>query len=196
VSRQYDVIGVQEYSSIALGVEALDAMVKAAPVEVITTRLVEPGRLVILITGDVASVEASLAAGKIGRLAELVDELFIQNLDPQVIPALRGENRAGEWDALGIIESLSVAAGIEAADAAAKASAVRVVDIRLSGGMGGKSTVKLMGRIHEVEAGMAAGVRLVSDKGLLCREVVLANPHPDIRQHVLDLPHEGMGVWK
>ena len=42
MSRQYDVIGVQEYSSIALGVQALDAMVKAAPVEVITTRLVEP----------------------------------------------------------------------------------------------------------------------------------------------------------
>jgi microcompartment protein CcmL/EutN len=102
-------------------VQALDAMVKAAPVTVITTRLVEPGRLVILITGDVASVEASLAAGKTGRLAELVDELFIRNLDPQVIPALRGEARAVEWDALGIIESLSVAAGIEAADAAAGA---------------------------------------------------------------------------
>ena len=189
-------IGVQEYSSIALGVQALDAMVKAAPVEVITTRLVEPGRLVILITGDVASVEASLAGGKAGREGDLVDELFIRNLEPQVIPALRGEARPGEWDALGIIESLSVASGIEAADAAAKASAVRVVEIRLAGGMGGKSTVKLMGRIQEVEAGMASGVQVVAGKGLLCRQVILANPHPDIREHVLDLPHEGMGVWK
>ena len=196
MSRQYDVIGVQEYSSIALGVEALDAMVKAAPVEVITTRLVEPGRLVILITGDVASVEAALSRGKAGRAGDLLDELFIQNLDPQVIPALRGEARAGEWDALGVIECLSVASGIEAADAAAKASAVRVVEIRLAGGMGGKSTVKLLGRIHEVEAGMAAGVRVAADKGLLCREVTIPNPHPDIRSHVLNLPHEGMDVWK
>ena len=196
MSRQYDVIGVQEYSSIAAGVEALDAMVKAAPVEVITTRVVEPGKLVILITGDVASVEAGLVGGKAGRGGDLLDELFLPNLEAQVIPALRGQARSGEWDALGIIESLSVAAGIEAADAAAKASGVRVVEIRLSGGMGGKSTVKLMGSIHEVEAGMAAGVRVVRGKGLLCREVIIANPHPDIREHVLDLPHEGMGVWK
>lgn len=196
MNRQYDVIGVQEYASIALGVQALDAMVKAAPVEVITTRLVEPGRLVILLTGDVASVEASLAAGSSGRQGDLVDELFIQNLDPQVIPALRGEAQAGDWDALGVIECLSVASGIEAADAAAKAAAVRVAEIRLAGGMGGKSTVKLMGRIHEVEAGMASGVRVAADKGRLCRQVILANPHPDIREHVLDLPHEGRAVWK
>ncbi len=196
MSSRYDVIGVQEYASIALGVVALDAMVKAAPVQVITTRVVEPGRLVILITGDVASVDASLAGGKEGREAELVDELFIQNLHPEVIPALRGEAQAGEWDALGVIESNSVACGIEAADAAAKAAAVRVAEIRLYGGMGGKSTVKLIGRIQEVEAGMAAGVRVVSDKGLLRREVILANPHPDIREHVLGLPHEGMSVWK
>ena len=70
------------------------------------------------------------------------------------------------------------------------------MEIRLAGGMGGKSTVKLMGRIQEVEAGMASGVQVVAGKGLLCRQVILANPHPDIREHVLDLPHEGMGVWK
>jgi len=190
------VIGVQEYSSIAAGVQALDAMVKAAMVEVITTRTVEPGRLVIMITGDVASVEASLAGGKAGREQDLVDELFIRNLHTQVIPAIRGEGAAAVWDALGIIESLSVAAGIEAADAAAKAAAVRIAEIRLSGGMGGKSTVKMMGSIHEVEAAMAAGLRSVTEKGLLRREVTIPNPHPDIRTHVLNLPHEGMDVWK
>jgi len=196
MGKSYDVIGVQEYSSIAAGVQALDAMVKAAMVEVITTRTVEPGRLVILITGDVASVEASLAGGKAGREQDLVDELFIRNLHTQVIPAIRGEGAAAVWDALGIIESLSVAAGIEAADAAAKAAGVRIAEIRLSGGMGGKSTVKMMGSIHEVEAAMAAGLRSVTEKGLLRREVTIPNPHPDIRTHVLNLPHEGMDVWK
>ena len=196
MGKSYDVIGVQEYSSIAAGVQALDAMVKAAMVEVITTRTVEPGRLVILITGDVASVEASLAGGRTGREADLVDELFIRNLHTQVIPAVRGEGAAGEWDALGIIESNSVAAGIEAADLAAKAAGVRIAEIRLSGGMGGKSTVKMMGSIQEVEAAMAAGVRSVTDKGLLRRVVTIPNPHPDIRSHVLNLPHEGMDVWK
>ena len=196
MGRQYDVIGVQEYSSIAAGVEALDAMAKAAPVEVITTRTVEPGRLVILITGDVASVEASLTGGKAGREADLVDELFIRNLHPHVIPAIRGEGAQGEWDALGIIESNSAAAGIEAADLAAKAAGVRIAEIRLAGGMGGKSTVKLMGSIHEVEAAMQAGVASVAGKGLLRRQVTIPNPHPDIRSHVLSLPHEGMDVWK
>jgi microcompartment protein CcmL/EutN len=53
-----------------------------------------------------------------------------------------------------------------------------------------------MGSIHEVEAAMQAGVASVADKGLLRRQVTIANPHPDIRSHVLSLPHEGMDVWK
>jgi microcompartment protein CcmL/EutN len=190
-----DVIGVLELSSIAAGLVALDLMAKAAPVEIVTTLTVCPGRLVIVVTGDEASVELALQAGKREQAVYLVDELYITNLDPRVLPAIRGEGETGEWDALGVIESLSVAAGIRAADIAAKAAAVRLVEVRLAGGMGGKSTVKVLGSLQDVEASVAAAAGWVREKGLLCNSVVLPRPHPDIRPFVLDLPHEGARLW-
>ncbi len=191
-----DVIGVQEFSSIAAGFFALDAIVKAAPVRILATRIVTPGRLIVLFTGDVASVEASLIAGKDGCGEDLLDELFIPNLDRKVIPAIEGPVLVQEWDALGIIESHSVTAGIVAADLAAKEAEVRIPEIRLAGGMGGKSTIKVMGRLEDVEASLAAGGGYVQGKGLLCRQVLIPRPHPDIWGHLLKAEREVDEIWK
>jgi len=191
-----DVIGVQEYSSIAVGFLALDAIVKAAPVSILATRIVTPGKFIVLFTGDVASVEASLTAGKDSCEEDLLDELFIPNLDRKVIPAIAGPVSVQEWDALGIIESLSVTAGIVAADLAAKEAEVRIPEIRLAGGMGGKSTIKVMGRLEDVEASLAAGAGYVQGKGLLCRQVLIPRPHPDIWGHLLKAEREVDEIWK
>lgn len=191
-----DVIGVQEYSSIAVGFLALDAIVKAAPVSILATRIVTPGKFIVLFTGDVASVEASLTAGKDSREGDLLDELFIPNLDRKVIPAIAGLVSVQEWDALGIIESLSVTAGIMAADLAAKEAEIRIPEIRLAGGMGGKSTIKVMGRLEDVEASLAAGAGYVQGKGLLCRQVLIPRPHPDIWGHLLKAEREVDEIWK
>jgi microcompartment protein CcmL/EutN len=191
-----DVIGVQEFSSIAAGFLALDAIVKAAPVGILATRIVTPGKLVVLFTGDVASVEASLTAGRIISGEDLLDELFIPNLDPKVIPAIQGPVTVREWDALGIVESLSVTAGIVAADLAAKEAEVLIPEIRLAGGMGGKSTIKVMGRLEDVESSLAAAGGYVTDRGLLCRQVLIPRPHPDIRGHLLKAEREVDAIWR
>jgi microcompartment protein CcmL/EutN len=73
-----------------------------------------------------------------------------------------------------------VTAGIEAADAAAKEADIRLLDVRLSGGLGGKSVVKVMGALSDVEAAVAAGAGRVEAKGHLAHRVVIARPHPDL----------------
>jgi microcompartment protein CcmL/EutN len=191
-----DVIGVQEFASVADGVLALDAIVKAAPVDLLGVRTVTPGKLVVLFTGDVASVEASLTAGREVSGESLIDELFIPNLHPRVIPAIRGEVQIDSWDALGIIESFSVTASIAAADIAVKEGRVQLPEVRLAGGMGGKSYVKIMGPIEEVQAAVAAGVGHVRGRGLLCQQVIIPRPHPDIRAHVLAGGEQEGTIWK
>ena len=191
-----DVIGVQEFSSIAAGFLALDAFVKAAPVRILATRIVTPGKLVALFTGDVASVEASLAAGRQVCGEELLDELFIPNLHREVIPAIQGPVAVVEWDALGIVESLSVTAGIVAADLAAKEAEVQIPEIRLAGGMGGKSTIKVMGPLEDVQASLSAGAGYVQGRGLLCRQVLIPRPHPDIWEHLLKGRPEVDEIWR
>jgi microcompartment protein CcmL/EutN len=191
-----DVIGVQEFASIAAGFLALDAIVKAAPVVILATRIVTPGKFVVLFTGDVASVDASLTAGRREAEEQMIDELFIPNLDKKVIPAVRGPVKVAEWDALGIVESLSVTAGIEAADIAAKEAQVEIPEIRLAGGMGGKSTIKIMGRIEDVQASVEAAAGCVQGKGQLCKHVVIPRPHPDIWPHLIKGQAEVDEIWR
>lgn len=179
------VLGVLEFNSIAIGIKALDAMVKAAPVRVIDAKTICPGKFLVVISGEVAEVDASLTAGK--RVGEgcLVDELFIPNLHPQIIPAIVGAVSCEEWDAIAVVESFSVVASIEAADTAAKVARILITEIRLAVGMGGKSYTKMVGDIYEVEAAVSAAKEVVSRKGLLCKEVIIPNPHPDIRPYFL-----------
>jgi microcompartment protein CcmL/EutN len=180
-----DVLGVLEFSSIAVGIQAMDAMVKAAPVRIIEAKTICPGKFVVLVAGEVAEVDASLSSGKRGREGHLIDELFIPNLHRLIIPAISGSVECSSWDAVGVIECFSVVASIEAGDIAAKAADVLITEVRLATGMGGKSYVKMMGPIDAVEASMRAGVEHVKGKGLLCQEVIIPKPHPDIRPFFL-----------
>jgi microcompartment protein CcmL/EutN len=179
------VLGVLEFNSIAVGIEAMDFMVKAAPVKIVDAKTICPGKYLILITGDVAAVDASLSAGKRGREAYLIDELFLPRLHRYVIPSIVGAVECTVWDAVGVIESFSTTASIVAGDIAAKTAEVIITEIRLATGMGGKSYVKMVGEIHEVEAAMNEAVRYIRERGLLCRDIILPQPHPDIKPFFL-----------
>ncbi|MDI3524788.1 MAG: hypothetical protein PWP60_1468 [Candidatus Atribacteria bacterium] len=179
------VLGALEFNSIAIGIKSLDAMVKAAPVKVIDAKTICPGKFLVLICGEVAEVDASLTAGKTIGEGYLIDELFIPNLHPQIVPAILGAVECKEWDAIAVVESFSTLASIEAADIAVKTAEVLVTEVRLAVGMGGKSYFKILGDIHEIEAAVGAAKEVISRKGLLCKEVIIPNPHPDIRPYFL-----------
>ena len=72
-------IGLIETASIARGVRCLDEMVKRAPVAVLQARPVCPGRFIVLVEGEVAAVEESMAAGREVAGDNLVDSLFLAN---------------------------------------------------------------------------------------------------------------------
>ena len=175
------VLGVLEFNSIAIGIKAMDAMVKTASVKIIEAKTICPGKFLILIGGDVASVDASLSAGKKAGRGYIIDELFLPNLHKEVIPAISGSVDCKVWDALGVIESFSVIASIEAGDIAAKVADIHLTEIKLATGIGGKSYLKMIGSIDAVEAAMQAGVKRVKNKGLLCQEIIIPKPHPDIK---------------
>ncbi len=179
------VLGVLELNSIAVGLQALDGMVKAAPIRIIDAKTICPGKFIIIITGEVAAVDAALSKGKEIGGGYIVDELFIPNLHPQVIPAITGTVECEIWGAVAIIESFSAVASISAADIAAKTANVVINEVRLAAGMGGKSYIKMIGDIYEVEAAVRAAVGVIMANGLLCKEVIIPNPHPDIRNYFI-----------
>jgi microcompartment protein CcmL/EutN len=179
------VLGALEFSSIAIGISALDEMVKIAPIKIIEARTICPGKYLIVFSGDVASVEYSFKKGfEMGRDL-IVDSLFLPMAHLNVINAIGNIIPVDRWQAIGIIETLSVVSSIEAADVAAKVSEVKIIEVRLAIGFGGKSYVKLMGPLDAVQAAMNAGTAKARESGKFCMETIIPQPHIEIKPYFM-----------
>jgi microcompartment protein CcmL/EutN len=178
-------IGLIELGSIAAGYEVGDAMLKAADVEILLSRSICSGKYMVLIGGDVAAVKASVDAGAaIGRGC-VIDTFVIPNVHESVFPAIAGAVKVENPNALGIIESFSVASLIEGADAAVKAAAVELIEIRLAMALGGKAFVTMTGDVAAVKAAVDAGAAIVAEKGLLVNKVVIPSPRKELLTEVI-----------
>jgi microcompartment protein CcmL/EutN len=173
-----------ETSSIAQGTVVGDAMVKQAEVTLIEASPLSPGKYWILIGGDVGPVRTAYRRGVEVAAETLLDSLFIPQLHGMVIPALRGTAGGRDDDALGVIETMTAAAAIIAADRAAKTADVLLRDLRLANGLGGKGFVFMSGEVGEVQAAVDAGRAEVVQKGLLVRSVVVPRLHPQMKERV------------
>jgi microcompartment protein CcmL/EutN len=180
----YEAIGLVEIESIAAGIEAADAMVKAAPVDFVDASMVTPGKYIVVVHGDPTSVAASVAAGREVAGAAVLDTLVIAYVHPQVYAAIRAPRAAAAAGALGFVETATVATGIVAADDAAKAAEVELLHLHLARGIGGKSILTLAGALPDVQAAVEAGSRAARAAGRLVATRVLANPHPDLVRRV------------
>jgi microcompartment protein CcmL/EutN len=177
-------IGAVETSSIAQGVVTGDAMVKTAEVTLLAATTLTPGKYWVLIGGEVATVRASMKRGLEVAAETLLDSLFIPQLHEQVMPALAGTAMRRDDDALGVIETLSAASAIEAADRAVKAANVTLRDLRLANGIGGKGVVYLTGDVSNVQAALEAGREVALRKGLLARAVVIPRLHAQLKERL------------
>lgn len=169
-------IGIVEFTSIARGIEASDAMVKMADVELLVAKHLCPGKYMVLVSGDVSSVRQSVTAGVDQGGQYAVDHFVIPNVHPSILPAIGGGNDLAGVRAVGVIETYTVAASIEAADLAVKTAAVIPVRLHMAFGIGGKSYCILTGEVAAVKAAVEAGSQLAADKGMLVYQVVIPRP--------------------
>ena len=169
-------IGMVEFNSIARGIYVADQMVKISDVEIATAAPTCPGKYIAIVYGDVAAVEASVQIGE--RMAEefFVDSLLIPNVDAGVFPAITGATMPERVQAVGIIESISLATMIVCADAVLKAAEVEAIELRLGNGLGGKAYFTFTGDVAAVKAGNDAGVAIAQEQGLLVNAEVIPSP--------------------
>lgn len=173
---QKSAIGLIELSSVASGFLVTDTVLKAADVQLLLSRTICSGKFMVLVGGGVAAVQAGVQAGLVVGNTAVIDSCLIPNVDPAVFPAISGHVVVQTFSALGIIESFSVAALIEGADAAVKAADVQLLEIRLAMALGGKAFAKLTGKVASVEAAVEAGAAQIARRGLLVNKVVIPAP--------------------
>jgi len=180
-----DSIGLIELTSIAAGFQVSDAMLKAAAVELMLALSICSGKYMVMVRGDVSAVEASVAAGVSAGHFSVIDSFVIPNLHEAVFPAISGTSKVETMDALGVVESFSVASLIEGADAAVKAANVELIEIRLAMALGGKAFVTLTGNVAAVQAAVDAGAQVVGQKGMLVNKVVIPHPRGELLNEMI-----------
>jgi microcompartment protein CcmL/EutN len=178
-------IGLIELSSVAAGFEVADTMLKAGNVRLVLSRSICSGKYMVLIGGDTAAVASAVSAGAEAANGCLIDQFVIPNVHPDVITALGRSTPVEPTGALGILESFNVATLLQAADAAAKAATVTLMEIRLAMALGGKAFATLTGDVASVQAAVATGRQVISEAGVLVNAVVISRPHPDVYHEVV-----------
>jgi microcompartment protein CcmL/EutN len=178
-------IGMVELISIARGLEVSDAMLKVADVELIESFSICPGKYMVLVGGDVASVQSSVTKGEAVGKEMVVDTFVIPNVHRDVFGAIMGTTVIKELKAVGIIETFSVSAIILAADASVKAAKIELIEVRLAKGLAGKGFLTLTGEVDAVKAAIDAGCREIEKKGLLVDRTVIPQPHEALRKALL-----------
>jgi len=171
-------IGAIELSSVGIGYQVEDEMLKAASVDLLIARTICSGKYLIVVGGSVSDVEAAVQAGLTVADEAIIDHLVIPNVHESVFPALGqsvclGADHAG---ALGVVETFSGTSVLAAADAAAKAARVTLFRIHVAMALGGKGLLLMTGTVADVRAGVQAAAEEARKRGLLVSEIVIPRP--------------------
>ncbi len=181
----YPALGFLELGSIAHGIVVGDAMVKRAPVEALHAGTSHPGKFLILVEGAVAHVEEAMDAGRELAGSHLLDQLFLPDAHPALSGALRSQPVAAGGEALGIVETSTVAALLGATDRALKGTTATLTELRLADDLGGKAYCLLRGGLADVEEAVELATTGLegfgpSDPGPLVAKAVIPRLHEDM----------------
>lgn len=178
-------IGCVELNSIAMGMHTADEMVKAAEVDLVIARTTCPGRYLVVVSGDTGAVQSAVERGRELAGETMVDSFVIPNVHEDVIPAMTGSTICPRIDALGVIETYTVASCILAADAAAKSGQISLIEIRTAAGLAGKAYVTMTGDVGSVQSSVKAGVEGVGDSGPVLSHIVIPSPSQGLKAQLL-----------
>lgn len=175
-------IGLIELSSVAAGYLVQDTMLKAGSIQLLLARTICSGKYLLVVTGDVTSVQSALLAGAAVAGASLIERRQISRVHPTVLAAISNAVAIDtrELRSIGVIETFSAASIIEVADAAVKSANVTLLRVHLAMALGGKGFVLMAGDVASVQAAVNTGSRIAGEEGMLVGRAVIPAPSPEL----------------
>lgn len=173
-------IGLVEYKSVPLGVESANAMLREAAVELVFSSPVCPGKYVSIIEGTVDSVKRAICKAEGTGGEYLLDSQIILNPNEQVCPAITGTTEIGDVENIGCVETMGAIASVKAGDLAAKSSNIRLMEIRIARGLGGKSFVLFCGELASVKNAVKVCLDQIGEEGGIVGSTVVSAVHPKL----------------
>ena len=183
-------VGLIELRHIPLGYETVDAMLKAADVELVRASPSCPGKFLAIVTGGVGAVECACAAAERSAGRQAVVCRAIDHLDEAVAEALvigahaRAPVRVSHLKCAGS-DNWGRSREVLAADLVVKASRVRLICIRMAQGIGGKGYVNFTGDIASVRNAIETCKARCGDPSLITSSCAIATPHVALVSNLL-----------
>lgn len=147
-------------------------MVKRAPIAFLKAGTVQPGRYLVLFGGSVASVQEAHEAGLEAGGSRIVDRVLLPDVHQDVYHATLGTRHAPVCEALGVLETTSVASLLQATDAAIKGTDVTIIEMRLADDLGGKAFVLLDGGVANMEVALEMAASSVTTGKVHARTII------------------------
>lgn len=175
-------IGLIELSSVAVGYLVQDVMLKAGSVQLLLARSICSGKYLVVVAGDVTSVDAALIAGAGAAGASLIERRQITRVHPAVLEAISNavDIDPAQMRAIGVVETFSAASIIAVADAAIKAANVALLRVHLAMALGGKGFALMAGEVSSVQEAVTVGSRVAAEEGMLVGKGVIPAPSPEL----------------
>ncbi|WP_142414325.1 BMC domain-containing protein [Hathewaya massiliensis] len=169
-------LGIVELNSIAKGIELTDIILKSSEIEILYSKHTCPGKYMIIITGDVASIEEAIDNAMPKGEKNIIGSFILPNAHEDLI---NGINKKFNIDvkAIGVMEFTSIASGIIALDKALKSGQVKIIRFNLGNLIGGKCYFVITGFVSDVEESMKNAENSIDSKKILNKIVI---PSPDL----------------
>jgi microcompartment protein CcmL/EutN len=178
-------IGIIEFRSIAIGIGAVDTIVKASDVGIMDAKTICPGKYYIIFTGSVSAVKSSMGCVMEENEKFIIDQAELSNVYPEIFSALSATSQISQLRSIGIIETLTSPSILVAADSAVKATSVEIIEIRIARALGGKNICIITGDVSSVSESVRVGIKYASEKGFLVDWRVIPSPHQDLYRAVM-----------
>lgn len=174
-------LALLEFSSVAVGIMAVDKMLKKSPVALLQCGTVHPGRYLALVGGSVAATEEAFAEGcDLGeQKAVLSGKVMLADPHPALRAALGGERVAPAGDTVGILEMDQSPAMLRLLDEVLKAVPVNLVELRLADDLGGAALAVLDGELFDIQEVAKRAEAAGSD---VCAVAVMSRVDENLRQ--------------
>lgn len=186
-------LALLEFESVAVGLLAVDRMLKNAPVSLLRCGTVHPGKYLALVGGTVASTaEAHQVGVATGTESScLVTEVMLPDPHGSLAEALVGGRHKPQGDTLGVFEVSHSPGLLKMMDHILKAVPVGLVEIRLADDLGGRALALVHGDLTHVQEAAVLAPASLDDPGQLLNVAVISRLDETLKSVLEEGTHFG-----
>ena len=161
-----------EFKSISKGIEVTDEMVKLAQVQILLFRVICPGRLLVILSGEEDAVTTVFSKGNHAGNGQILDSAIVSGVQSNIIQALTSRIIMAPKGALGLFETMTISSGIKALDSTLKGGNLNLVKLQIASGISGRLVFTVSGDVSDVEQGIKSGKEAIEARRIINTSII------------------------